>query len=41
MLMPDPDRTAHDGCVHNYLDTGKAKIIGIGREVVGLYKNGR
>jgi PAS domain S-box-containing protein len=41
MLMPDPDRTAHDGYIHNYLDTGHAKIIGIGREVVGLHRDGR
>ena len=41
MLMPDPDRTAHDSYIGNFLRTGEAKIIGIGREVVGLHKDGR
>ena len=40
ILMPNPHRDAHDSYIKNYQVTGEAKIIGIGREVVGLRKNG-
>lgn len=40
-LMPQPERDMHDRFLSNYLKTGKAKIIGIGREVRGLRKNGQ
>ena len=40
MLMPSPHRENHDRYVHNYLDTGIKRIIGIGREIEGLRKDG-
>ncbi|WP_034856972.1 hybrid sensor histidine kinase/response regulator [Sinorhizobium sojae] len=40
MLMPQPDRDAHDGYIANYLHTGERRIIGIGRVVTGQRKDG-
>ena len=40
MLMPEPHRSGHDGYMERYYRTGQAQIIGIGREVEGLHKNG-
>src|SRR5882724_7739215 len=40
MLMPQPYRHEHDRYIANYRDTRDPKIIGIGREVIGLRKNG-
>jgi two-component system, LuxR family, sensor kinase FixL len=40
MLMPSPYREAHDSYLTRYLTTGERRIIGIGRIVVGLRKDG-
>jgi PAS domain S-box-containing protein len=39
MLMSDPERGQHDHYLHDYLRTGRQKIIGTIREVRGLRKD--
>lgn len=40
MLMPEPFSSQHDDFIRHYLESGEARIIGIGREVTGLKKSG-
>ncbi len=39
-LMPEPDRSAHDGYIQHYHDTREKRIVGTNREVTGLRKDG-
>lgn len=40
-LMPEYYRTEHDKKITDHLKTGKKNIIGIGREVIGIRRNGK
>lgn len=41
LLMPEPDRSAHDGYISRYRDSGQARILGVsGRELLGQRRDG-
>lgn len=40
LLIPEINSTTHDGYIQRFLDTREAHIIGIGREVTALRKDG-
>ncbi len=40
VLMPSPHKESHDSYIQRYLKSGVPKIIGVGREVQGLRKDG-
>lgn len=40
ILMPEQHQIQHDQYIANYLQTGERKIMGIGREVSGIKKDG-
>ncbi len=40
ILMPEPHRSRHDHYIRSYLETGRRRIIGIGRETMGRRKDG-
>jgi diguanylate cyclase (GGDEF)-like protein/PAS domain S-box-containing protein len=40
MLMGEPHRAKHDTYMQRYLESGEARVIGIGRELLGRRKDG-
>jgi len=40
LLMPAPYHDDHDAFIRRYVRTGEARVIGVGREVTGLRKDG-
>ena len=40
MLMPEPDRSHHDGYIQRHLQTGERRVIGVGRSVTASRRDG-
>ena len=40
VLMPNPNRDKHDSYLQNYCSSGRATVVGISRDVIGLRKDG-
>lgn len=40
MIIPSPHKELHDGYLKRYIDTKEARIVGVGREVEGMRKDG-
>lgn len=40
MLMLSPDKEKHDNYLQRYIETGKSKILGVGRKVIASAKDG-
>ena len=40
LLMPEPDRSRHDGYIEHHLRTGETRVIGLGRAVTGQRRDG-
>jgi len=40
LIMPSPHAEEHDGYIARYLKTGEARIIGIGRELIAIRRDG-
>ncbi len=40
MLMPEPHRAGHQGYIDRFLDSREPRVIGIGRELVAVRRNG-